>query len=129
VDVEELRVQMTEAMDSGDESQFVDAIHPDAVFTTVVFGGRQVFRGKDGAREWWSRYRGATVYEVYSLQVERIDEHAILITARLRVSGSERGMEDAPRSWVVIERDGLIYRYQPVESRDEAAAASADAYA
>ncbi len=127
MDVEQLREQMEQAMDSGDESRFVAAIHPDAVFTTVVFGGRHVFRGKDGAREWWTRYRGATVYEVYSLASERITEDAVLISARLRVAGSERGMEDAPRSWVMVERDGLIYRYQPVESREEALAAAAEA--
>jgi hypothetical protein len=120
VDVEELREQMQAAMDSGDEASFMAAVHPDGVFTTVVFGGREVFRGKDGAREWWSRYRGATVYEIYSRQSDRLTDHAILVTARLRVAGSDRGMEDAPRSWVVVERDGLIYSYQPVGSREEA---------
>ena len=107
-------------MAAGDEDGYIELMHPDVVFTTVAFGNQQVFRGQAGAREWWEKREEAVVYDIYSARVERISPHAIVIEARMRHGETGQGMEDAVAMWLVIERDGLVWRYQPVDSKADA---------
>ncbi len=120
MDIESLRTQLADAMAAEDEDGYVELMHPDAVFTTVAFGDQQVFRGRAGAREWWAKREDAVVYDVYSTHVERISPHAIVIDARMRHGEAGQGVEDANAMWLVIERDGLVWRYQPVDSKTDA---------
>ena len=122
MDIESLRTQLADAMAAGDEDGYIDLMHPDLVFTTVAFGDHQVFRGRAGAREWWEKREEAVVYDIYSARVERISPHAIVIEARMRHGETGQGMEDAIAMWLVVERDGLVWRYQPVDSKAEARA-------
>ena len=79
-----------------------------------------MFRGKAGAREWWEKREEAVVYDIYSAHVERISPHAIVIDARMRHGETGQGVEDANAMWLVVEKDGLVWRYQPVDSKADA---------
>lgn len=120
MDIESLRTHLADAMAAEDEAGYIALMHPDLVFTTVAFGDQEVFRGQAGAREWWGKREEAVVYDIYSAHVERISPHAIVIEARMRHSETGQGMEDANAMWLVVEKDGLVWRYQPVDSKADA---------
>ncbi len=122
MDIESLRTRLADAMAAGDEDAYIELMHPDVVFTTVAFGDQQVFRGQAGARAWWEKREEAVVYDIYSARTERISPHAIVIEARMRHSEAGQGIEDAVAMWLVIEKDGLVWRYQPVDSKTDALA-------
>ena len=99
---------------------YIELMHPDVEFTTVAFGEERVFRGHDGVREWWETLSTRPGYDAYSSTATPIADDAILIRARIRAPNESGGYLDAAALWLLVARDGLVWRYRPVES--EAAA-------
>src|SRR5690242_11930032 len=95
-------------------------MHPDVEFTTVAFGEERVFRGHNGVREWWEMLSRRPGYDAYSSTATLIADDAILIRARIRAPNESGGYLDAAALWLLVARDGLVWRYRPVAS--EAAA-------
>ena len=88
-------------------------MHPEVEFTTVAFGEERVFRGHDGVREWWETLSARPGYDAYSSTATAIADDAILIRARIRAPNQSGGYLDAAALWLLVARDGLVWRYRP----------------
>ena len=99
---------------------YLELMHPGVEFTTVAFGEERVFRGHAGVREWWETLSIRPGYDAYSSTATRIADDAILIRARIRAPNEAGGYLDAAALWLLVARDGLVWRYRPVASEAEA---------
>jgi hypothetical protein len=115
VDVLELYARVTREFERRDLESYLALMHPEVEFTTVAFGEERVFRGHDGVREWWEALSAKPGYDAYS-------STAIVIRARIRAPSQSGGYLDAAALWLLVARDGLVWRYGPVESEDAARA-------
>ncbi|HEY7258132.1 MAG TPA: nuclear transport factor 2 family protein [Gaiellales bacterium] len=120
MDVVELHTRVAREFERRAREAYLELMHPDVEFTTVAFGEKRVFRGHDGVREWWETLSTRPGYDAYSSTATPIADDAILIRARIRAPNESGGYLDAPALWLLVARDGLVWRYRPVES--EAAA-------
>jgi len=120
VDVLELYARVTREFERRDLEGYLGLMHPDVEFTTVAFGEERVFRGHDGVREWWEALSAKPGYDAYSSTATAIADDAIVIRARIRAPSQSGGYLDAAALWLLVARDGLVWRYRPVESEDEA---------
>jgi ketosteroid isomerase-like protein len=120
VDVLELHARVTREFERRDLQGYLALMHPEVEFTTVAFGEKRVFRGHDGVREWWEALSAKPGYDAYSSTATAIADDALLIRARIRAPNQSGGYLDAAALWLFVFRDGLVWRYRPVES--EAAA-------
>ena len=59
-------------------------------------------------------------YDAYSAAATAIADDAVLIRARIRAPNQSGGYLDAAGLWLLVARDGLVWRYRPVGSEDEA---------
>ena len=50
------------------------------------------------------------VYSVSASEPVALDEHAVMVTGRMRWRLPQGGFEEAGHVWLLIVRDGLIYR-------------------
>jgi ketosteroid isomerase-like protein len=115
---------MMDAFNRRDADAFLALLRPDVEWDdTAGFPGLQgVYRGPEGAREWWERFLEA--WESFHADVEKITEGSdgqvvmeVLGTARGRASGVETEL----RAWFVLWfRDHEIARRQLHWSREEA---------
>ncbi len=120
MDVLELHARLVREFERRDLESYLDLIHPQVEFTTVAFGEERVFRGHSGVREWWETLSAKPGYDAYSAAATAIAGDAIVIRARLRAPSESGGYLDAAAHWLLIARDGLVWRYRPVESEDAA---------
>lgn len=120
MDVLALHARITRDFDRRDLGSYLEAMHPEVEFTTVAFGEERVFRGHAGVREWWEMLTARPGYDAYSSTATQIADDAIVIRARIRAPNQSGGYLDAAALWLLVERNGLVWRYRPVES--EAAA-------
>jgi ketosteroid isomerase-like protein len=122
VDVLELYARVTREFERRDLEGYLGLMHPDVEFTTVAFGEERVFRGHDGVREWWEALSAKPGYDAYSSTATAIADDAIVIRARIRAPSQSGGYLDAAALWLLVARDGLVWRYGPVESEEAARA-------
>jgi ketosteroid isomerase-like protein len=122
VDVLALHDRLVRDFERRDLKSYLGLMHPDVEFTTVAFGEERVFRGHDGVREWWENLSAKPGYDAYSATATAIADDAIVIRARLRAPSESGGYLDAAALWLLVARDGLVWRYRPVESEDAARA-------
>jgi ketosteroid isomerase-like protein len=122
VDVLELYARVTREFERRDLEGYLGLMHPDVEFTTVAFGEERVFRGHDGVREWWEELSAKPGYDAYSSTATEIADDAIVIRARIRAPSQSGGYLDAAALWLLVARDGLVWRYRPVESEEAARA-------
>jgi hypothetical protein len=122
VDVLELYARVSREFERRDLESYLELMHPEVEFTTVAFGEERAFRGHDGVREWWEALSARPGYDAYSSTATRIAEDAILIRARIRAPSQSGGYLDAAALWLLLARDGLVWRYRPVESEADARA-------
>ena len=120
MDVLALYARVARDFDRRDLESYLEVIHPEVEFTTVAFGEERVFRGHDGVREWWETLSARPGYDAYSSAATAIADDAVLIRARIRAPNQSGGYLDAAALWLLVARDGLVWRYRPVESEDEA---------
>ena len=122
MDVLELYARVTREFVRRDLEGYLELMHPEVEFTTVAFGEERVFRGHDGVREWWDALSARPGYDAYSSTATPLDEDAILIRARIRAPNQSGGYLDAAALWLLVARDGLVWRYGPVDSEAHARA-------
>jgi len=120
MDVLALYARMARDFDRRDLESYLEVIHPEVEFTTVAFGEERVFRGHAGVREWWETLSTRPGYDAYSSAATLIADDAIVIRARIRAPNESGGYLDAAALWLLVESDGLVWRYRPVESEDAA---------
>lgn len=120
MDVIALYTRLARDFERRDLGAYLELMHPAVEFTTVAFGEERVFRGHDGVREWWENLSTRPGYDAYSSAATKLADDAILIRARIRAPSGSGGYLDAAALWLLVVRDGLVWRYRPVAS--EAAA-------
>ena len=95
--------------------------HPDARILTVT-GGPEFL----GADEIVLELERASEHSTYSVKPSGqvvLDEHAAIVTGRMRRPVTPRGFEDAGHVWLITIRDGLVYRQVIYQDTEEATAA------
>jgi hypothetical protein len=120
MDVLALYARVAREFERRDFESYLELMHREVEFTTVAFGEERVFRGHDGVREWWETLSTRPGYDAYSAAATAIADDAVLIRARIRAPNESGGYLDSAASWLLVARDGLVWRYRPVESEDEA---------
>jgi hypothetical protein len=120
VDVVELHTRLAREFARRNREAYIELMHPELEFTTVAFGEERGFRGHDGVLEWWETLSTRPGYDAYRSTATPIADDAILIRGRIRAPNESGGYLDAAALWLLVARDGLVWRYRPVAS--EAAA-------
>ena len=120
MDVLELYARVTREFVRRDLESYLALMHPDVEFTTVAFGEERVFRGHDGVREWWQTLSAKPGYDAYSSAATALADDAILIRARIRAPSQSGGYLDVAALWLLVSREGLVWRYRPVGSEEAA---------
>jgi hypothetical protein len=82
--------------------------HPDALILTVT-GGPEPLTADEVVAE-LERASQEAVYSVTASDPVALDEHAAFVTGRMRWRLPHGGFEEAGHVWLLIARDGLIYR-------------------
>jgi ketosteroid isomerase-like protein len=120
MDVTALYARLVRDFERRDCESYLEVVHPDVEFTTVAFGEERIFRGHAGVREWWQALAERPGYDAYASTATAIADDAVLIRARIRAPSQSGGYLDAAMLWLLVERDGLVWRYRPVESEADA---------
>ena len=120
MDVLALHARVAREFERRDFESYLGLMHREVEFTTVAFGEERVFRGHDGVREWWETLSARPGYDAYSPAATAIADDAVLIRARIRAPHESGGYLDAAGMWLLVARDGLVWRYRPVEFEDDA---------
>jgi hypothetical protein len=120
MDVLALHARVVREFERRDFAGYLELMHREVEFTTVAFGEERVFRGHDGVREWWGALTTRPGYDAYSSTATAIADDAVLIRARIRAPNPSGGYLDSAGLWLLVARDGLVWRYRPVASEEEA---------
>ena len=120
MDVLALHARVAREFERRDFESYLELMHREVEFTTVAFGEERVFRGHAGVEEWWETLSTRPGYDAYSAAATAITDDAVLIRARIRAPNQSGGYLDAAGLWLLVVRDGLVWRYRPVGSEDEA---------
>jgi hypothetical protein len=94
--------------------------HPEALILTVT-GGPAPLAADEVVAE-LERASQDLIYFVTGSDPTALDEHAAIVTGRIRRRMPEGGFEDAAHVWLLTVREGLIYRQGVYRTRDEASA-------
>jgi hypothetical protein len=92
--------------------------HPQALIVTVT-GGPDPLPADELIAE-LQRASADTWYAVKSWKTYAIDEHAVIVSGRMRRSVPRGGFEDAAHVWLLTVRDDLIYRQGVYGTEEEA---------
>jgi hypothetical protein len=95
--------------------------HPDALILTVT-GGPEPLTADEIIAE-LERVSQDLVYTVTASAPVAIDEHAVIITGRMRRRLPQEGFEEAGHVWLLTIRDDLIYRQSVHHESEDAIAA------
>ena len=113
-----LQRQMAAALRKEEPDEFVALCHPDIEFQTYGLGARQL-HGTDEILEWWGTMRDATAYKVTLSELHPLGRRAVFIEGRIQFE-RDGWFTDRQAHWVMIEREGLAWRYRPVADHAEA---------
>ena len=92
--------------------------HPKALILTVT-GGPAPLAADEVVAE-LERASHDLIYFVTGSDPTALDEHAAVVTGRIRRRMPEGGFEDAAHVWLLTVRDSLIYRQGVYRTREEA---------
>jgi hypothetical protein len=95
--------------------------HPDARIFTVTGGPTPLSAGQAIAE--LERASNDVVYSVKASDPIELDQHAAIVTGRLRWRMPQGGFEEAGHTWLITVRDGLVYRQAVYNDNREAAEA------
>jgi hypothetical protein len=95
--------------------------HPSALILTVT-GGPEPLTADEVIAE-LERASKEAVYSVNASDPVALDEHAAMVTGRMRWRLPHGGFEEAGHVWLLIVRDGLIYRQGVYDDAQQASAA------
>ena len=124
VDAAEVIAQLYRVFDARarDWAAMAALYHPHALIVTVTGGPDPLPADKLIAE--LQRASEDTWYTVTSWKTVGVDEHAVIVSGRMRRSVPRGGFEDAAHVWLLTVSDDLIYRQGVYGSEEEAA----DAY-
>jgi hypothetical protein len=123
VDAREVIAEMSRVFVARDWAAMRTLYHPDALVYTVT-GGPDPLAADEVIAE-LERASEDFVYSVSAASTEPLDEHAAIVTGRMRRRLPRGGLEDAAHVWLLTVNDGLIYRQVVYRDRDEAVSAYA----
>jgi hypothetical protein len=121
VDAEEVVGQLSRVFATRDWSAMRALYHPDALVLTVTGGPTPL--AADAVVDELERASQDFIYFVTGSDPDPIDEHAVVITGRIRRRMPQGGFEDAAHVWLLTVRDGLLYRQGVYRTPEEARAA------
>ena len=108
MDAEDVVAELSRIFPLGDWRAIRALYHPDARILTVMGGATPLT-----ADELVERLELASqdfVYSVNGSPPVPLDQHAVIVTGRMRRRLPQGGFEDAGHLWVLTVVDGLIYR-------------------
>lgn len=108
VDAAEVIANLSRIFASGDWRALRTLYHPDALVLTVTGGPNPLTA--DAVVAELERASKDAVYFVQGSEPTALDEHAALVSGRLRWRLPQGGFEEAGHVWLLTVRDGLIYR-------------------
>jgi len=97
--------------------------HPEALVLTVTGGPTPL--SADEVVDELERASQDFIYFVTGSEPDPIDEHAAVVTGRIRRRMPQGGFEDAAHVWLLTVRDGLVYRQGVYRTPEEARGAYA----
>ena len=110
-----------ELLSRHDLEGFLELLHPEVVFTSLVLeADGRTYRGHDGAREWWSALHDTLGHDAqFSLEDVEDHDHCVVLEARFRAT--VRGAALEQRFWQTIRaEDGKAWRWGAFRTREEA---------
>jgi ketosteroid isomerase-like protein len=122
VHAKDVVAQLFQAFTARDWRAMRKLYHPKALIFTVTGGPAPLVASQVIAE--LERASKEFAYSVTASETVAFDEHAVMVTGRMRRGLPGGGFEDAAHIWVLTAREGLIYRQGVYRDRDEAA----DAY-
>jgi ketosteroid isomerase-like protein len=105
-DLDDLGRAALEALNRDDLDGFLELVHPEAEFTSMIAEAEgETFRGHEGVRRWWDAVRGA--FAEVSWNLDEIRTHDDRGVAKIRIKGTLSGVEVSQTMWqAVVVRDG-----------------------
>jgi hypothetical protein len=116
--IHSLHQRLASAAERSDRDGFASLFHPRAVVRSG--SGEQIYHGREGVDAWYAGLTATPVFEPTVVEVESVGDDAWFLSGRLQMSAEEGGLVDAPMAWLIVLRDELIWRSQPVRDRREA---------
>jgi hypothetical protein len=123
VNAEDVVAELSRVFASRDWRAMRGLYHPDALVFTVT-GGPEPLAADEIVAE-LERASQDFIYFVTGSDPSAIDEHAAIVTGRIRRRMPQGGFEDAAHVWLLTVREGLIYRQGVYRSSEEASVAYA----
>jgi ketosteroid isomerase-like protein len=118
VHAEDVVAELFEAFTARDWRAMRTLYHPKALIFTVTGGPAPLIANQViGELE---RASKELAYSVSASETVAFDEHAVMVTGRMRRGLPGGGFEDAAHVWLLTVRDGLIYRQGVYRDPDEA---------
>lgn len=111
---------MLAAHEAADWDRLRELFHPEARIG-VFAGGGEPGDPEQAIRD-MRRAHGDVIYKARVDDVEELDERSLLLRGRVRYPLPDGGFADAPRFWVYVTRDGLLYRSAVFETEEAALA-------
>ena len=121
VDAGELVAEMSRVFAARDWPAMRALYHPKALVFTVT-GGPSPLAADEVIAE-LERASQDLVYSVRGSDPVPLDEHAAIVTGRMRRRVPRGGFEDAGHVWLLTVRDGLLYRQAVYDDPAEAVSA------
>jgi ketosteroid isomerase-like protein len=101
-----------------DRDAFAELFHPEVELWSTITD--RVYRGHDGVKAWFDMLTTRLVLAPTITEIEAVDADAWYVSGRLQASMPGGVIADRPITWLVVLNEGLIWRFQPVESRADA---------
>jgi hypothetical protein len=120
MNAEEVVAELSRVFATRDWGAMRRLYHPDALVLTVT--GGPVPLTADQIVEELERASQDFVYFVTGSDPTALDEHAAVVTGRIRRRMPQGGFEDAAHVWLLTVREGLIFRQGVYRNSEEARA-------
>jgi hypothetical protein len=117
--IRQLEHGLRDAVERGSWDDFRILFHPEVELRTTAC---RRYAGAEGLEEWWRDLRDAPVYEPTFHEVTSLGADGWFLRGRVMLSQESGGIADHSAAWLVILRDGLIWRSLAVDDEDEARA-------
>jgi hypothetical protein len=123
VDAEDVVAELSQVFATRDWRAMRALYHAEALIFTVTGGPAPL--AADALVAELERASRDFIYFVTGSEPSAIDEHAAVVTGRIRRRMPQGGFEDAAHVWLLTVREGLIYRQGVYRTPEEARTAYA----
>lgn len=110
-----------EALSRHDLDGFLDLVHPEVVFTSLVLEAEgRTYRGHAGAREWWSALHDTLGHDA-RFALDDVEDHDDGVVLEARFAATVRGAALEQRFWQAVRAvDGKAVWWGAFRTREEA---------